>query len=145
MIRNETQRELEDCINNGERVFHKNGEDYCILSDVNTFTSFTEDKNSDFSLNQVIRVLDQIANDVASTFANMFIGKVQNDASGRTSLWNEIVSLHDQLQQIRAIQNFDSADIVVNAVDTDKRAVSETESVQPTCAMEKLYMTVTVE
>lgn len=75
----------------------------------------------------------------------MFIGKVQNDASGRTSLWNEIVSLHDQLQQIRAIQNFDSEDIVVNAVDTDKRAVSETESVQPTCAMEKLYMTVTVE
>lgn len=145
MICNETQSELEDCINNGELVFHKNGEDYCILSDVNTFTSFTEDKNSDFSLNQVIRVLDQIANDVASTFANMFIGKVQNDASGRTSLWNEIVSLHDQLQQIRAIQNFDSEDIVVNAVDTDKRAVSETESVQPTCAMEKLYMTVTVE
>lgn len=126
-------------------MFHLVDGEPRILEDINTFTSFTASKNSDFSLNQVIRVLDQIANDVAVTFANMFLGKVQNDQSGRVSLWNEIVNLHDQLLQLRAIEDFNSKDIVVDAVENDKRAVVETESVKPVCAMEKLYMTVTVE
>ncbi len=140
-----TQRELEDGIKAGKLMFHLVDGEPRILEDINTFTSFTASKNSDFSLNQVIRVLDQIANDVAVTFANMFLGKVQNDQSGRVSLWNEIVNLHDQLLQLRAIEDFNSKDIVVDAVENDKRAVVETESVKPVCAMEKLYMTVTVE
>lgn len=140
-----TQRELEEGIKAGKLMFHLVNGEPRILEDINTFTSFTSSKNSDFSLNQVIRVLDQIANDVAVTFSNMFLGKAQNDQSGRVSLWNEIVNLHDQLLQLRAIEDFDSKDIVVNAVENDKRAVVETENVKPVCAMEKLYMTVTVE
>ena len=66
-----------------------------------------------FSSNQTIRVLDQIANDIAVLFGKKYIGKVPNDASGRVSLWNDIVKHHQELQNIRAIENF-SSDNVTN-------------------------------
>ena len=44
---------------------------------------------ADFSSNQTIRVLDQIANDIAVLFGKKYIGKVPNDAAGR--IWNNFV------------------------------------------------------
>ena len=128
----------------GEFTFHRVGDQTRVLTDINTFVSVTDEKSADFSSNQVMRVLDQIANDIASLFNSKYIGKVQNDASGRVSLWSDIVAHHTQLQTIRAIENFDSSSVTVSQGDM-KKSVAVEDHVQPVSAMEQLYMKVIVE
>ena len=114
-----------------------------VLEDISTFVSITDEKSGDFSSNQTIRVLDQIANDIAVLFGKKYIGKVPNDAAGRISLWNDIVKHHQQLQSIRAIENFSGDDVTVEQGDT-KKAVVVTDQITPVNAMAQLYMTVYV-
>ena len=115
-----------------------------LLTDINTFTSVTDTKSSDFGSNQTVRVLDQIGNDIASLFNTKYLGKVQNDNAGRISLWNDIVSHHNQMQTIRAIENFSGDNVMVEKGDL-KKSVVVTDYVTPVNAMEQLYMTVVVE
>lgn len=139
-----TQTELENGIREGSFMFHQVDEKVVVLEDVNSFISITDEKSSDFSSNQTIRVLDQIANDIAVLFGKKYIGKVPNDASGRVSLWNDIVKHHMELQNIRAIENFNPDNVTVVQGDT-KKAVVVTDYVTPVNAMAQLYMTVYVQ
>ena len=139
-----TQTELENGIKEGSFMFHQVDEKVVVLEDINTFISVTDVKSSDFSSNQTIRVLDQIANDIAVLFGKKYIGKVPNDASGRISLWNDIVKHHTELQDIRAIENFSGDNVTVAQGDT-KKAVVVTDYVTPVNAMAQLYMTVYVQ
>jgi hypothetical protein len=138
-----TQTQLETAIKAGELVFHKVGSSINILSDINSYVTVTDDMNDDFQLNQVIRVIDQIAMDIASAFNKYYLGKVQNNEDGRISFWNTCVDLHKELQDLGAIEDFDSGDITVSR-GTGKRDIVEYESVKPVCAMSKLYMTIEV-
>lgn len=137
------QSELEAAIKKGQFMFHKVGSDIRVLEDINSFTSATVEKNSDFGLNQVIRILDQIGNDIAVLFNTKFLGKIQNNDSGRISFWNEIVTYNKELQVLNAIENFESSDVIVEK-GNEKRSVVVTNAVMPVCCMEKLYMTVMV-
>lgn len=139
-----SQTELENGIKEGSFMFHMVDEKVNILTDINTFISITDEKSPDFSSNQTIRVLDQIANDIAVLFGKKYIGKVPNDAPGRISLWNDIVKHHQQLEKIRAIENFNPEDVTVEKGDT-KKAVAVTDYVSPINAMEQLYMVVWVQ
>lgn len=139
-----TQTELENGIREGSFMFHQVDEKVVVLEDINSFISVTDVKSSDFSSNQTIRVLDQIANDIAVLFGKKYIGKVPNDASGRVSLWNDIVKHHTELQNIRAIENFSGDNVTVAQGDT-KKAVVVTDYVTPVNAMAQLYMTVYVQ
>ena len=139
-----TQTELENGIKEGSFMFHQVDEKVVVLEDINSFISITDEKSSDFSSNQTIRVLDQIANDIAGLFGKKYIGKVPNDASGRVSLWNDIVKHHMELQNIRAIENFNPDNVTVVQGDT-KKAVVVTDYVTPVNAMAQLYMTVYVQ
>lgn len=138
-----TQTQLEKAIQSGKLMFHRVGDEVRVLTDINTFVSATDTKSADFTGNQVVRVLDQIANDIASIFNTKYLGKVQNDAAGRVSLWQDIVSHHNQLQTIRAIENFDSEHIKVAPGDS-RKAVAVEDHVQPVSAMEQLYMQVII-
>lgn len=139
------QSALEAGIKEGKFMFHQVEDEVRVLTDINTFVTVTDEKSADFSKNQVIRVLDQIANDIAAVFNKKYLGNVQNDKSGRVSFWGDIVAHHKQLQTIRAIQDFDPEKVLVEAVEGDKTAVAVSDEVFPTCAMEKLYMTVVVK
>lgn len=141
---NYKQSELTQGIKDGYLMFHKVGDKVKVLNDVNSFTSVTTYKNSDFSLSQVIRVLDQIGNDIAALFNAQYLGKVQNDNSGRVSFWKDIVFYHQQLEQIQAIENFVPKDVVVEKGNT-KDSVVVTNPVTPVVAMQKLYMTIVVQ
>jgi len=138
------QSELEAAIKEGKFILHRVGDTIRVLEDINSYISFTEDKNSDFSRNQTIRVLDQIANDLAVLFNTKYCGNVPNDAAGRISLWNDIVKHHQELQKIRAIENFKPEDVVVSKGD-DKKAVVVQDVITVTNAMEQLYMTTIVQ
>lgn len=137
------QSELEKALLAGELVFHKVGDAIKILDDVNSLVSTTSEKGEDFKLNQVVRVLDQVGNDVANTFNTKYLGIVQNTAAGRISFWNDLVTYCKELQKLSAIENFNSEDIVVEA-GNDKKSVAVTMNITPACAMTKLYMTVIV-
>ncbi|MCU5983006.1 phage tail sheath family protein, partial [Clostridioides difficile] len=88
---NYTQIHLEEALKTGKFIFHKVGDEVHVLEDINTFVSFTDEKNDDFSSNQSVRVLDQIANDIATLFNTKYLGEVPNDKSGRISFWNDVV------------------------------------------------------
>lgn len=139
-----TQSELEDGIKAGKLMLHRVGDEIRVLEDVNTFVSAAADKSEDFSSNQTIRVLDQIGNDIAAIFNNKYLGKIQNDASARISLWNDIVKHHQELQALRAIENFSGDNVTVEAGNT-KKSVVVTDYVTPVNAMEQLYMTIVVQ
>ena len=139
----ENQTALANGIKAGKFLFHKADNTVVVLTDINTFTSITVDKNDDFSSNQTIRVLDQIAVDIAKLFNSSFVGKVNNDDDGRIALKDNIADHHKELQRIRAIENFSSDDITVEKGRT-KKSVLVTDKVTPVNAMERLYMTVIV-
>lgn len=138
-----SQSDLETALNDGEFVFHLAYDDVRVLEDINTFTTFTVAKSEDFRYNQTIRVLDQIANDIAKLFNTKYIGKIPNDESGRTSFWADIVAHHKELQTMRAITDFSSGSVKVMAGAT-KRAIVVEDAVTPVNAMSQLYMTVYV-
>lgn len=138
-----TQTELETAVKAGEFTFHQVGDDIRVLTDINSLVTTTEDKGEIFKANQTIRVIDQIATDIANIFNTKYLGVVPNDADGRVGLWNDIVKHHKSLQDIRAIEDFDESDVTV-AQGEDKRSVVVTDNITVVNAMEKLYMTVTV-
>ncbi|MDL0165612.1 phage tail sheath family protein [Clostridioides difficile] len=140
---NYTQIQLEEALKAGKFIFHKVGDEVHVLEDINTFVSFTDEKNDDFSSNQTVRVLDQIANDIATLFNTKYLGEVPNDKSGRISFWNDVVKHHEQLQNMRAIEDFKADDVSVEP-GNDKKTVVVSDAVKIISAMSKLYMTVSV-
>ncbi len=140
---NYTQIQLEEALKTGKFIFHKVGDEVHVLEDINTFVSFTDDKNDDFSSNQSVRVLDQIANDIATLFNEKYLGKVPNDKAGRISFWNDVIKHHKELENIRAIEDFKTDDVSVE-LGNDKKTVIVSDAVKVINAMSKLYMTVSV-
>lgn len=149
---NYKQSELEKAITDGMLIFHRvtdavDGDvtgDVNILRDINSFTSFSKSKNEDFSSNQVIRVLDQHAIDIARLFNRTYLGKEPNDVEGRTALWGDIVAYEKEMQRIRAIQNFVPDDVPIPTMGQSKEIVMAEYAIQPVMCMEKLYMTIVV-
>lgn len=142
-----TQSQLENAINSGEFVLHKVPEDgretIRVLKDINSLVTTTDTKGIVFKQNQTIRVIDQIANDTAVIFNGSYIGKVPNDSSGREALRGDIIALHNDLLELRAIEDFSDSDITISR-GNDAVSVVVNESITVVNAMEKLYMTVTV-
>lgn len=139
------QSELESAMQKGEFMFHNVNGEIRVLADINSFVSGTNEKSVEmFGENQCVRVMDQIANDIAVMFSNKYVGQVPNDAAGRISLWNDIVKHHRKLQDIRAIQDFNADDVTVNQGEA-KNSVVVGDAVTIIVGMAKLYMTVTVQ
>lgn len=139
------QSVLENAMQNGEFMFHNVNGEIRVLADINSFVSGTDEKSVEiFGENQCVRVMDQIANDIAVLFNTKYLGNIPNDADGRISLWSDIVKHHNQLQDIRAIQEFESDDVTVNQGDA-KNSVVVGDAVTIIVGMAKLYMTVTVQ
>lgn len=130
-------------IQNGGFLFYEEDGRLRVLRDINTFTSFETAKNSDFSSNRVVRVLDSIAADVANIFGRYYLGKQNNSKDGRNLLKAELLQYHEELEKLGAIEGFAADDLTV-AQGREKQDVVIYESVQPVDAMEKLYMKIEV-
>lgn len=138
-----TQVELVDCIGRGEFVFHKVGASIRVLDDINSLVTTSDTKGDVFKDNQTIRVIDQIANDTAVLFNDKYLGNVLNDTAGRISFWSDLVKMREEMQTIRAIENFAEEDVVVLPGDT-KKSVVVNDAVEVINTMSKLYMTTVV-
>lgn len=140
---NYTQTQLKQAVKNGEFVLHKVNSDIRVLEDINTMVTTSDTCGDVFKDNQTIRVIDQLGNDDAVLFNTKYLGVVPNNASGRTSLWSDLVKIRQQLQDLGAIENFTDSDVTVAQGDS-KKAVVVTSAITVVNAMGKLYMTVTV-
>jgi hypothetical protein len=144
VVANKTQAQLEECLTNGQFVFHLVYDEIRVLEDINSLTTTTVDKGDDFKANQTIRVVDQIANDIAKLFNTKYLGKIANNETGRISLWGEIVKHHRELEAVGAIENFNSSLLKVTQGNS-KKSVVVTDVVTVTNAMAQLYMTVVIQ
>lgn len=144
VVTNKTQSELETCIESGQLALHLVYGEVRVLEDVNSLTTTTTDKSEDFKSNQTIRVIDQIANDIAKLFNTKYLGKIQNNASGRVSLWGDIVKHHKELESLGAIENFD-ATLVTVVQGNSKKSVVVNDVITVVNSMAQLYMTVVIQ
>ena len=138
-----TQSELEKCLQAGKFTLHRVGDEIRVLEDVNSLTTVTVEKGEIFKDNQTIRIIDQIATAIANVFTTKYLGQVPNDKDGRLSLWADVCKVHTELQDIRALEDFDPKDITVEQGDA-KKSVVINESITIVNTMVRLYMTVVV-
>ncbi len=134
-----TQLELENAIKAGEFVLHSVNGEVKVLEDINSLVTTTEEQGDVFKDNQTVRVIDSIATSIASVFAEKYIGKVPNNESGRTSLWSDVVKIHQNLANINAIEGFENEDIVIEQGET-KKSVQINGAITVVNTMTKLYM-----
>ena len=115
-----------------------------ILSDINSKTTVTTAEGAEFKKNRVMRVVNQICNDCYEHFSTYFIGKVDNNAAGRTLFRAWLIGYLNAMQAANGIQNFAAEDVEVlpgEAID----AIVINVIIQPVDSIEKIYMTVTVD
>ena len=138
------ENEIADLLNQGWFLLsYRQDGAVCVEQDINTFRTFTVDKNYAFSKNRAIRCLDEIGNVTALTFNVNYAGKEDNNKVGRNTYKGELISMLDVLYDIGAIEAFDSADVIVLPGEQIDSVVVDI-YVQPIDSMEKLYMTVNV-
>ncbi|WP_153732531.1 phage tail sheath family protein [Sporosarcina obsidiansis] len=142
----------EDAIRNGEFIFSYDPRDkeVTVEMDINSFTSFTDEKDKQFSDNKIMRVLDGINNDVTRELkhaiktrnkANRSIGA---DPDGAQYVRTLITVYMNELQKEGAIKNFDST------TDIDVRVTEEGNGfyigihAQPVYAAVKYYVETTI-
>ena len=134
-----TQVELEAAIKAGEFVLHSVNGEVRVLEDINSLVTLTDEQGEVFKDNQTVRVIDSIATSIASVFAKKYLGKVQNNDSGRTSLWSDVIKIHQNLANMNAIEGFETEDIVVEQGD-NKKSVQISGAITVVNTMTKLYM-----
>ena len=138
-----TQNDLKQAIKAGEFTLHKVNGIVRVLEDINSMVTTSDTCGDVFKDNQTIRVIDQLGNDDAVLFNTKYLGVVPNNASGRMSLWSDLVKLRTQLQEMGAIEGFTDSDVTVTQGST-KKSVVVNSAITVVNAMSELYMTVTV-
>ena len=114
-----------------------------VEQDINSLHNYSSEQNYSFSKNRVIRTLDEIGTTVKETWEDTYMGKVNNDESGRSLFRSDIIVYFNELMRLGAVQNFETDDVQVSQ-GTELDSVVVDLVVQPVDSMEKLYMTVNV-
>lgn len=135
--------EIEEALTGGYFVLSTRQDGKVVIEqDINSLTEYTTDLPRDWAKNRIVRTLDDLATQIRMTFEMNYIGKIDNDKSGRSILKADIVALFIQAQAIGAIRDFDSTtDIIIEAGQTIE-AVTAAIAVHPVDSMEKLYATI---
>lgn len=146
-VERKTHDEIVKALQDGHIVYTYNagadGVDRIVVeSDINTFRSFTPEKNQDFRKNKIIRSMDFLSNNVQHVYSRFFIGKVNNDENGRNLFKGQLMTVVlDPMVRRGAIDPYNPEDITI-IQGLEKDAVDAVVGVKFNDAMEKLYMTV---
>lgn len=114
-----------------------------VCTDINSKTTVTTTEGAEFKKNRVMRVIMQFCNDTYAHFANYFIGKVDNNADGRSLLRAWIIGYLNEMMANNGIQNFTAEDVEVLPGD-EIDSVLINVAIQPVDSIEKVYLSVTV-
>ena len=139
-------KDIEKALNAGKFILSKRDDGAIVVEkDINSFHTFVPKKGYAFSKNRVKRTLDEIANTFKLTWTKTYVGKVDNNASGRAIFKGDCINYLNTLQNTyNAIQNFNADTDIEVLAGEDIDAVVVNLTVQPVDSMEKLYMTVKV-
>lgn len=140
-----SQAELGEMMDSGKFCLHRVNEELRVLSDLNSLVSLSEDRGEIFRDNQVVRVADAAAEQIAQVFAKKYMGRVSNSNAGRVSLWADIVTIFRSLERCGAIEGFDEESVRVEQGPDSHSVAVEVSGVDVAGAMEKLYMTVVIQ
>lgn len=110
-----------------------------VEADINTFTSFTQDKNSLFSRNRLVRTLDEFNNTIKQVFESSYVGKLSNNEIGRDMFKADLIAYARKLQDINALQNVVADDFVIRQGEKLDAVVVDCK-LSPVDSMTKLYM-----
>lgn len=136
-----------EAINKGILLFHNVGNVPVVLKDINSLTTITSDdsdkKSEDFKNNQTIRVVDGRATQISQIFNNRYLAKMANTDVNRAMLKTEVINTALELANIQAIEPYDES-LTSFEMGNTIRDVIGYEAIQPTNAMEKLFMTISV-
>ncbi|MCJ8008901.1 phage tail sheath C-terminal domain-containing protein [Lederbergia wuyishanensis] len=136
-----THEEIVQALKDGHIVYVSNNGRVVVEQDINTFRSFTVDKNRDFRKNKLVRTMDSVSDNVQHVFSTFFIGRVNNNEDGRDLFKQQVMKVVlDPLVQQGALE-YTSEDISITQGD-EKDSVLVGLSATFNDAMEKLYMTV---
>lgn len=137
-----TRSEMEAAVTAGKFIFKvDSAQNVTVVTDINSLTTTAPDKGPMFKKNRVVRVLDGIRNDVAAIFEASYIGKTDNNTDGQLLLKSALVDYFTTLQNMGAIQEFETGDVTVTkgaAID----AVLVDAAIQPVDSVEKIYIQV---
>lgn len=115
-----------------------------VEQDINSLHTYSKDRNYNFSKNRVMRTLDEIGTTTVQTWEDTYMGKVDNDSTGRSLFKADLVQYGNELQRLRGIQEFEGTTDIEVSQGKDLDSVLCTWAVKPVDSMEKLYMTVNV-
>lgn len=134
----------EECLKTGRFILaYRADGGIKVMKDINSYHGFTATKGYAFSKNRVVRVLDQLGNDITRIFEANYEGKQSNNKVGRTLFRNELQNICNQLYTMGAIEEPSIENITVEqGINVD--AVVVTMGVQPVDSIELLYLTVNV-
>lgn len=138
-----SDEEVEEALQSGKFIITRRDDGVIVVEqDINTFKTFVPKKGKEFAKNRVIRCLDEINNTTKLTWEKAYVGKVDNDADGRSTFKADLINFGKQLQNLRAITDFDgNEDINVSKGQNIEDVITDW-AITPVDAMEKLYMTV---
>lgn len=140
-----TDVEIKEGLENGKFILSTSAKgEVKVEQDINSLHTFTKDKDYNFSKNRVIRTLDEIGTTTKLTWEDTYMGKVDNDATGRGLFKGDLISYGNELQRLSGIQEFNGADDITVSQGNDLDSVLVDWYVKPVDSMEKLYMTVNV-
>ena len=134
---------VDELLVSGAFTFTHNSQNNIVIEkDINTLHTYTQTRTAPFSKNRVIRCLDELSNTKVKIWEEMFIGKIDNNVTGRNLLKSQIMSIIQNLVKVGALNESDTQIVVEQGDDVDK--VRSYETVRPIDAMEQLYSYVTV-
>lgn len=137
-----TNEEIATRLSNGEFLFSTKRSKVVVEQDINSFTDYSPTKDKSFSKNRVIRILDNIATDIKTIFEDYYLGKVSNNATGRSLFASECITYLRKLEQLSCIENFSAMDDIKVLDTDDSDTIYISLNVKPIDSVEKLFMTV---
>ena len=140
-----TDAEIKTALSNGKFLLSTSTSgNIKVEQDINSLHTYSQDKNYNFSKNRVIRTLDEIGTSTKITWEDSYMGKVDNNDTGRGLFKADLIQYGNEMQRLGGIQEFAGAEDISIAQGTDLDAVLVDWVVKPVDSMEKLYMTVRV-
>jgi len=140
-----TDSQIKTALSNGKFLLSTSSDGSIkVEQDINSLHTYSSDRNYNFSKNRVIRTLDEIGTTTKITWENSYMGKVDNNDTGRGLFKADLIQYGNELQRLAGIQEFKGSDDISIAQGNDLDAVLVEWLVKPVDSMEKLYMTVNV-
>lgn len=139
-----SRTELAAALKAGKFMLHSVNGEVRVLKDINTLVTTGANKSEDFKSNQIMRLCCDAANRIAQLFNTQYLGKIQNDADGRISLWNDVCKIFQNYEKERAITNFTTDSVVIEAGETKDSVVCRISAIYAAHAMDALYMNIVI-